>query len=75
MAETLPKVVADYLATQAGRTMLEGAIWFRWRLNDRRVESSSNQLMLPPDKMSIRERSSSVVTVMVGGDIRDAARE
>ena len=53
MAETIPGVIAEYLLTTAGRTMLEGAVWFRWNLNDRRVEASSNQLTLPPEKMSV----------------------
>lgn len=53
MSETMPSVIADYLQTTAGQIMLEGAIWFRWNLKDRRVEVSSNQLTQPPGKMSV----------------------
>ena len=53
MSETLPKVVADYLETPAGQIMLEGAMWFRWNLEQRRVEVSSNKLSLSPEEMSV----------------------
>jgi hypothetical protein len=53
MAETLPKLVADYLATPASQIMLEGAIWFRWNVEQRRIEVSSNQLSQSPEKMSV----------------------
>ena len=49
---TLPKVIADYLQTTAGRVMLEGAVWFRWNLRDRRVESSGNVLNRTPEQKS-----------------------
>lgn len=53
MNESLPKVVADYLKTTAGQIMLEGALWFRWSLAERRVVVSGNTLTQPPDKVSM----------------------
>ena len=48
MSETLPKVIAEYLQTRAGKIMLEGAVWFRWNLNDRRID-----LTQPAAKLSV----------------------
>lgn len=53
MNETLPKVIADYLKTSAGQTMLDGAAWFRWNLKERRVEVSGSETKLSSEKMSM----------------------
>src|SRR5688572_945860 len=52
MTQTLPQVVTDYLQTPAGQIILEDAVWFRWNLETRRVEVSSNQLTQPPEYLS-----------------------
>lgn len=55
MKPTLPKVLAEYLDTHAGRVMLEGATWFRWNLRTRKVESSGNRMTLPPAKVAAKD--------------------
>jgi hypothetical protein len=64
MNNTLPTVIADYLAGPEGLSALVAdAIWFRWNLQARRVESSGATLRATPEQMS---RPRTTVYVRVG---------
>ena len=53
MTNALPKSVADYLDTPAGRALLDaGAVWFRWNTRTGEVESSGAVLKSTPEQMS-----------------------
>ena len=53
MTSALPKSIADYLDTAAGRaSLVEGAIWFRWNTRTLKVESSGAVLKSTPEQMS-----------------------
>jgi hypothetical protein len=53
MTHALPKTIADYLDTPAGKALLDaGAIWFRWNTRTRRIESSGSVLKSTPEQMS-----------------------
>ena len=49
MTNTLPKPVAEYLDSPAGKAALDaGAIWFRWNTRTRVIESSGAVLKSTP---------------------------
>ena len=53
MTSALPKSVADYLDSSAGRALLGAdSIWFRWDTRKRTIESSGNVLKSTPEQMS-----------------------
>ena len=53
MTHALPKAIADYLDTPAGKALLDaGAIWFRWNTRTRRIESSGSVHKSTPEQMS-----------------------
>jgi hypothetical protein len=53
MTGALPKSVADYLDSPAGRALLgTDCIWFRWDTRKRTIESSGNVLKSTPEQMS-----------------------
>ena len=63
----LPRPVAEYLAGPAGRTVLDaGAIWFRWNLQTKQIESSGSVLLSTPEQMS-RPRTTVFLRVGQGG--------
>ena len=53
MSNALPQAVADYLESPAGQeALVAGAVWFRWNLQMRKIESSGHVLRSPPEQMS-----------------------
>jgi ketosteroid isomerase-like protein len=53
MTRALPQAIAEYLDTPEGKTKLDAeAIWFRWNLQTRQIESSGRVLKSTPEQMS-----------------------
>ena len=67
MSTPLPAVISEYLDSPAGRAVLEGgAIWFRWNLQTKSIESSGGVLRSTPEQMS-RPRTTVFVRAGDGG--------
>ena len=53
MTSALPAEIREYLESPAGGARLgDGALWFRWNLQTRRIESSGSVLKSTPEQMS-----------------------
>jgi hypothetical protein len=60
----LPAEIREYLDSPVGRAKLgDGALWFRWNLQTRQIESSGSVLKSTPEQMS---RPGTAVFLRVG---------
>lgn len=67
MGNALPREVAEFLDSPAGRAVLDGgAIWFRWNQQTKAIESSGSVLLSTPEQMS-RPRTAVFLRIGDGG--------